>query len=290
MGWIKNKIIGLMMALSRTENFIKNDKEGIDLGEGKFQSHKQGMLSHSLINGVMTHEVKELRWRVYKVLQHANNLTAQIKGYDSDGNPIVETTSRNRGNLRRYKSDKTDVGKLLIVVDNQTLPLNTFDSIDNLNPDREDISRDDYLTKFKNKKTIFINRDHQPMFQLEDYVTKLLIREQNDDKVLLEFYVSKYPSEDRRSRLFLSEIKKIVGGKRSPILEFNNVLFISNKCMGVDDHLEFEFAIEKYHRITEYEGSYVIKFLGTRTIYGENILDKYKLDDLEEKYIKKEKK
>lgn len=294
MGWIKNKIIGLMLSLSKTEKMFLSDKDSDDSGIGKYQSHRQGMLSDSLIKGELTQEVKELRWRLYKVIQHSKNYKSDITGYEEDGTPIVNTTiATNKSKLNKYGCDESDNEfKLKVVVPNDNLTNDSVDITDKINDETNDISRDNYLSNLKKINTLLLKRDHLPMFKIEDYTTKMLIREMPDHKVLLEFYVSKYRGEDKKSTLFLSEIKKIIKGKkyRSPILDFNSIFFISDNCLGVIDNLEFEFEIIKFHRILEYDGDYVIKFVANKKIYGKSVFDKYKLSDLEEKYENKDKK
>jgi hypothetical protein len=285
-------MISIMLALNWTENSLKTNSDDIRVGEGKFQSHKQGMLSDSLINGEMTEEVKELRWRIYKILKHANKLTTNIKGYESDGTPIVETTKKkpSSNRLKKYKCDDSDDEfKLIMVVPNDFNELNTVEALDKMESD--EIDRASYLTKFKTKGSILINRSHTPAFNIENYTDKLLIREISDKSVLLEFYVSKYPTEDKRSRLAISEFKKILNGKhRSPVLDFDNVFFITDKAIGSESNLEYYFNVNKFHRIVEYAGNYVIKFVAEKVVFGDDILEKYRMSDLDEKYEKKERK
>lgn len=294
--WIKRKLINFMIALHWTENALKTNSNDIRVGEGQYQSHRQGMLSDSLVNGEVTQEVMELRWRLYKVIQHADKITAVITGFEEDGTPIVETKkatpSRNR--LRKYSCEQSDDEfKLIMVVPNQTIDFSTVEALDSLvgAGDNAEIKRDDFISRFKTKRTLMCTRDHLPMFNLEDYTDKLLIREMTDDRVLLEFYVNKYPTENKKSRFFVSEMKRILAGQhRSPILDFQNVFFISNKVLGADNNLEFDFKLLKFHRIVEFGGHYVVKFVAEKVVFGDNILEKYRMADLDEKYKNKEKK
>lgn len=282
-----------MMALYKTESNLKTSEDDLLVTSGKFQSHKQGMLSHSLINGVMTEEVKELRWRIYKILQHTQGVRTEILGYDEHDNPIVNTTRTEIRPIRNFKGCKEDVLPVLMIVTNKTIDVGTTDAMNKLDKESQDISLDNYLTKFKSSKTLFIKREEMPMFEIEKYTTKMVVKGgKEEDKVLLEFYVNKYPNvEDRRSRFFLAEVNKIIGGKHnSSLIDFQRVLYISDKTPGVQDFLEFEFEIDKFSKITEFEGNYVIKFEATKIVYGDDVLDKYKIDSLDTKYENKERK
>jgi hypothetical protein len=294
--WLKNKMIWFMLAMQKTESNMKS-KTGEDellVGSGKYQSHKQGMLSHSLINGELTEEVKELRWRIYKILQHAQGVKTEIFGYDANDNPIVATKRSEIRPIKKYKSCPEDKLPIKMVVTNKKISLGTVDAMKRLSSESQDISLNDYLLKFKNTETtILIQRDERPMFEIEKYTKKMVVKAEDDSQdVLLEFYVSKYPDlEDRRSRLFLSEVKKIINGKHNSSLnDFNKVMFVSDNTLGVIDFLEFEFDIEKFHKITEYEGDYVIKFMAKKVVYGDDVLEKYKIESLETKYQNKERK
>jgi hypothetical protein len=282
-----------MLAFHWTQESLLGNSDELRVGEGKFQSLKQGTLADALINGEVTQEVKELRWRLYKVIQHADKLTSKITGYTEDGDPIVETSmsSNSKHKLNKYKCDDSDDEfPLKMVIPNHVINVSTVDALDNLS-DAGDIKKDDYLGAFKNKKTIFVKRDHRPLFDIEEYTDKLLVREMSDTHVLLEFYLNKYPTENKRSRFMVSEMKKIVNGKhRSPVLDFEKVFFITNKALGCGNNLEFDFKINKFHRVVEYEGHYVLKFVAEKIVYGDNIFEKYRMADLDEKYDKKEKK
>lgn len=290
--WFRNKMMGLMLALSKTEANIKSNDDDLILSTGKFQSNKQGMLSHSLVNGELTEEVKELRWRIYKIVKHTQGVRSEIVGYDENDNPIVVTHKTKSRPIKGFKSCPVDNYNVLMVVTNKTMDMGTTDSMNKINQETDDISFSDYLTQFKGAKSIFIKREFRPMFEIEQYTTRMAVKEINEDAFLLEFYVNKYPNqEDRRSRLFLSEIKKIIEGKHnSSVVDFDTVLFISDKTMGTMDFMEYEFEVDKFDKITEFDGYYVIKFIATATVFGDDVLDKYKIDGLETKYENKEKK
>jgi hypothetical protein len=45
----------------------------------------QGQVLDSLVNGEVTQEVMDLRWRTYKIMQASESFTAEITGYEVDG-------------------------------------------------------------------------------------------------------------------------------------------------------------------------------------------------------------
>jgi hypothetical protein len=82
--------------------------------------------------------------------------------------------------------------------------------------------------------------------------------------------VSIYPDVDNRtSRLFISELKKIINDNRiSDLIEINSVDFITYKAIGVNDFLEYKYEIKSFDKIIEYNGHYVIKFIANSIING----------------------
>jgi hypothetical protein len=62
------------------------------------------------------------------------------------------------------------------------------------------------------------------------------------------------------------------------------------KTLGVEDFLEYEYKIKSFDKIITFNGHYVIKFIGEVVIDGNNILEEHRVNELDVKYEKKEKK
>jgi hypothetical protein len=110
--------------------------------------------------------------------------------------------------------------------------------------------------------------------------------------MLLEFYISKYPKEDDAKTAFLlSEIKKaIINPRVSDMLDFETVSFITNKTIGVMDMLLFNYEINKFDKIIEFNGNYVIKFIANVVINGDDLMEQYREEELDKKYENKQRK
>lgn len=308
----------LAFALSRAEVASLHQREDVlDNIQGKIQTYNQGTLADALLKGELTLPVKELRWRLYKVLKESKGRAAKIVGYDEDGMPIVETYTVEKYKLEKVIRDNVDPYPVEMVVNNIDLIKSTFESFENFNGNRTnldkeverdkemfdlvgavsnsgfthaEISFDDMMSTFKDKKTIMIEREFKPKFDLEDYTDKLIVRNISEDEKLLEFYVSEYADEfNRKSRMFIAEIKKgIINPRATNMLDINKVIFITEKTIGVEDGLEFQYEIIKFDKIITFNGSYVIKFLAKPIVNGEDIFIKYKEVDLEQRYENKE--
>ena len=313
MSWIKNKIAMLSLAMSKVENNTLS-QISTPLGEdtSKTQRHTKGTAVDDLKQGIITQEVKNLRWRTYKILGETQGRTAEIIGYDENGIPIVKTRKiDNKSGLRKVKLEPSDDYPIEMVVDNSEIPTSGNDTINNeyldlldkpqivydengeaISATHGEIDANEFFITNKSELPINIERDEAPKFKIENFTKKLHIRKISESKRLLEFYVSMYPDEFiRTTRLFISEVKKAIENpKQSTMLSVNNVDFVSYKTIGVNDFLMFKYNNLKFDKIATFNGHYVIKFIGDIEINGESIFDEYRVDELDNKYENKDKK
>ena len=255
--------------------------------------HTKGHLADSLQHGELTEEVKQLRWRTYQILRNSDGLTAEITGYDEDGFPIVKTKKRGRKNgLKNIKLDNVDDYPLEMVMYNDPTQLDSTTIMDSkyIN-DSNEISAEQHFATINPERPIYVSRKIVPKFNIESYTTKLNVRSKGRKKKLLEFYISMYPNENKKSRLLLSEINKAIKDpSKSSLLEIDEVNFITYKTVGSEDFLEYVYKIDSFDKIITFDGHYVIKFNATVKVNGEDIFDKFRNAELEEKYKNKEKK
>ena len=129
--WFKQNLAMLMLSLSKVENnAIYNTGNSLGSLDGTHNRLMQGRLSDSLINGEITEEVKELRWRMYKIMKESTNLKTDIVDYDSDGLPITKTFKVNRHKLDKVVVDEYDDFKPILVVNNDEITLSSKDVLD----------------------------------------------------------------------------------------------------------------------------------------------------------------
>jgi hypothetical protein len=313
MNWIKNKIAGLLISVANVE---KNSfSQGNNLLSDDITKHSEketGTLMNSLKNNIITQEVMDLRWRMYKVMQESDSLTTKIIGYEIDGTPITKTIKKDiKKGLKKIPMDTYDNYPLEFVIPNDEIVTSGNDVMNNkyieifdnptINFDEEgviisathgEINGEEYYITNKTEKPIIISSENTRRFFLENFTKKLNVRYISENEKLLEFYVSMYPDlYNRTSRVFISEIKKIINDKKkSDIIDINNVDFITYKAIGVNDFLEYKYEIHSFDKIVEYNGNNVIKFIAKPIINGEDITIKFIQDELENKYKNKVKK
>ena len=313
MNWIKNKIAGFLISVANVEkNSFSQGNNSLSDDITKHSEKETGTLMNSLKNNIITQEVLDLRWRMYKVIQETDSLTTQITGYEADGTPITKTIKKDvKKGLKKIPMDTYDSYPLEFVIPNDEIVTSGNDVMDNkhieifnkptINLDEEgliisathgEINGKEYYITNKTENPIIISSENSRRFFLERFTKKLNVRYISENEKLLEFYVSMYPDTyNRTSRLFISEIKKIINdNKKSDIIDINNVDFITYKAIGVNDFLEYKYEIQSFDKIIEYNGSYVIKFIAKPIINGEDITVKFIQDELENKYKNKVKK
>lgn len=310
--WVKRQVARFMVSTANVEkNAFGQSGETLESDVSKVQRHTQGQLADSLVNGEITQEVLNLKWRTYKILKATEGVKSTISGYDEDGMPIMKTTKRNlKLGLKKVKVDEYDDYKLEMVLDNTEIALNTTDMLGNKHMSLFDSVTENYdddgnivsashatigavelMATEKGERPLNIIRDEMPNFLIENYTKKLNVRKINKEEKLLEFYVSIYPDEyNKNNDIFLRSVKKVITGDKQEFLNFNGVEFITYKTSGVEDFLMFKYKDIVFDKIVEYNGFYVIKFKANVDINGKDILEDHKVLELELKYELKTKK
>lgn len=318
MGWIKKQLGIISLAMSGVEkNALGQQGLSVDVGVSTEQNHKKGTLEHSLIQGEVTQEVRDLRWRMYKMLDASDKIFVTSLGVDEEGYhtlDIEEPTEKGLNLLlRKVRVDEFDDYPLEMVVKNEPITMGTSAAFnDNLtaytdtqvsqslkNYDSNDeratlgeISNDDYQSFIKPENPIQITREYRPKFEIEKYTKKLNVRSISSTEKLIEFYVSKYPDEfDRKTRLFLSELKRgMINPRTCDMLDIKTVSFTTYKTVGVKDFRHYVYGVQSFDKIIEFDGYYVIKFKCDVTTNGEYLLEKFREEELELRYKNKERK
>lgn len=280
--WLTKKAATVALAMANVEkNALAQNGQTPDTDVNQERRHTQGQLMDSLIRGEITEEVKNLRWRMYKVANASRSFKFKVSGYTKEGKPTFSMEEvNNKDSISNIKVDEYDSYKLEMVVDNTPITSGS---------DIEEVMTAEELEAVKQELPINISRSSIPKFDIERYTKKMLVRDIDGDKKLLEFYVSKYPEELKRSSyFFISEVKKAIENPRqSSMLDINTVKFITDRTLGVDDFLEYEYKIESFDKIITFNEFYVIKFIAKTIINGVFILEDKRVNELDEKYAKK---
>ena len=217
--WLRNKITALSVALSNVEkNTFSQSKDSLIENTQRVQRHLQGTLADALVHGELTQEVKNLRWRTYKILKATKGLTLAFDKNDEDGDAWYKAKRIEDSRLlKKVILDNYDSYPIEMVVPNEEITIANFDAISehfkeyeepvkNQNENGEivsashgEINSNEFFINNRGEKQIQISRQSFPKFYIERYTKKLNIRTISNEEKLLEFYISKYPNEDRKS-------------------------------------------------------------------------------------------
>jgi hypothetical protein len=309
--WFRKQAAALSIAMANVEKTAFN-QNGNKLEENISQERKffQGTLAEALEQGEITQEVRDLRWRTYKVLLEQDKYTLEREPWvalDDLGNEIVDEF----GNKVYARDENGDVIYNLVKVPKDfRRPLTNvmLDSADEypaemiifnevIKASIQETSENQEFTKyFSNnihEKSVRIERKFVPKFEIENYTKKIVVRKISETEKLLEFYVSKYPDEHNFStKMFINELVRVMkeGSRNINSLEIDSVGFITERAIGVPDFRLFTYDITSFDKIVEFDGNYVVKFKATPVIEDAIIFDKFLEEKLEEKYNNKEQK
>lgn len=272
-GNLKNIVTGLAFGLKNTEDIVLTQKDQLDSSGGvnQHQVIEEEKLSKALLKGELTRAVKELRYRTY-------NTAEESRKYEYYGNGLAHKLNYKCDRLPPV--DQSEGYTVKLVQTNENQQNTVLDELENVGTYGKE---QDFIVK--------IERKCYPKFKLERFMTKIVVKTVDNDNVQLDLYVSKYPKqfEERLCRAFLSEIKEIRDGyTRSDIIELEEIWFITKNAYGSDDMCRYKFNNIKYKEITEFDGSYVIKFWGKIVENGTNLVDQYYDAIMADKYANKE--
>lgn len=286
--WIKRQIAALSLAFVNVEkNALGQESKTLGTDIKQERKVQAANLLQALKQGEVTQEVRDLRWRTYKVIQASQGLKSEKVGVDEDGNGIYATRRVDKTQaLAGIKLDKSDPYPLEISYEVGVVTSSIADALELVSDTN---SAMEYFAANKVESPIHLTREAPAKFAIEDYTRRLNVRKIDDKTKLLEFYISKYPDVNvRTTNLLIGEIKKLMANSRSSnIILFSDVRFVTYKTVGVDDFLSYHFAVKKFDKVVEFNGYYVLKFTAEVIEEGFNILETYKEEELEEKYNKK---
>lgn len=280
----KNKLVtGLMLGLEAAGNEMFSQNHAITGGNIMQVKEVAGSLSEALQKGEITQEVKDLRYRMYKVLDGADKYYYNI----NDDGSLTYRSGKKPADL--YEKDGE---KLILLQDvpetfgntNETLSL--FGSGDDI--------RDVKFTEFNmhTSKTNYLTmkRAFKARYDLEKYVKKLALKQTDDGNYICELYITIYKDFiDNIQPMFINEIDKLYNNKKynNDILEIETIEFLTfNPRYGQFNNTLYTLkvlSVESIIRLEE-KGVYVLRYNIAPVTIGELLTNKYFEKDLEERY------
>lgn len=284
-----NKLkIGLALGMKAADEELVHSNTSIDdVDSGVHQQVTDKRVAKHLLKGEITQEVEELRYRTYLVDRESK---------DFDFYSPVKAVRKQKDDTRRISYENNENLYLITVQENRHIGDDVYDALENIDIDKMETD-DNGEVKYnlgklqkKHNYTIKLGRNEYtvPRYRLEEYTKKLvcLSMDENEEKVRLDFYVTKYPNDkDWKSKGFVREIEKIKDSQmRSDIFDFKTVAFQTSHAYRLYDGIVFKYNKVKFDSISEYDGDYVIHFYAETVENGTDFFDKFYNEKMAKKY------
>lgn len=271
--------VGFMFGLKNTETEIFTSAGGSStIGTHISQEVNDQRVSKALLKGEVTQQVKELRYRTYKVDREA-------KQYEYFSPTLAKKRDKNDSKFVSYENSENL--KVITIQHNEQKTETIEEALE-----RVDENELEYTNPLK-EYNICINRTCVTRYRIEEFLKRLVVKQSTENnKVVLDFYVSKYQDDKNLfSKGFLKEIDNIINGKiNNDMIDIQSVYFVTNHAFQLNDMLEFEFNNLKFIKIVEYDGNYILKFKANMVKNGNDLTDKYYCKEMAENYKEKKKK
>lgn len=267
-----------------TQTLSQVNVDSVEGGINVVQDVNQGVheLAKALLRGELTEEVKQLRYRNYKVDREAKKYK-----YFS---PTLALKKKEGKDNKFISFDKTDGLEVITIQYNYAISEDVLDAIKQIeNGGRGKKTK--YKFEFK--------RDFIPRFRMEEFAKKVVVKRLDETHAILDFYFSKYPerffrrSDDKsfRSKVFIHEIESIRDkGIKSDMLDVEELRFVTNHAYKQDDLMEFVFKNIMFREVAEFDGDYILRFKASIEHDGIDLTAAFYNKEMAEKYENKEKK
>lgn len=258
---IKLFFISLSFGLRGADKLITGSNKETDGSEliGIEQQKEEESVYADLLRGEVTQEVRELRHNMYY---------AERKSHDFEWNGGGRAVKKNDMFGYSGKVFQTDGYSIRIVQENKEDPGSLSENGIYSHGEKVflegEMSQYEDFYKKKRDFTIKIERDFLPSFKIEQYATKLVVKKCGNDTIL-DLYVPLYRQQfNNVSKLFSKEMEKIyMGNKRSDVVTFNSLSFVSYNAYGSDDLVFYKYSNINFFNIVEFDGNYVLEFTAT---------------------------
>ena len=267
-----------------TQTLSQVSVDSVEGGINVVQDVNQGVheLAKALLRGELTEEVKQLRYRNYKVDREAKKYK-----YFS---PTLALKKKEGKDNKFISFDKSDGLEVITIQYNYAISEDVLDAIKQIeNGGRGKKTK--YKFEFK--------RDFIPRFRMEEFAKKVVVKRLDETHAILDFYFSKYPerffrrSDDKsfRSKVFIHEIESIRDkGVKSDMLDVEELRFVTNHAYKQDDLMEFVFKNIMFREVAEFDGDYILRFKASIEHDGIDLTAAFYNKEMAEKYENKEKK
>lgn len=277
----------LFFGLKNADDILTSqDVSNLNNGVSIQQKKEATRLSDALLRGEVTKEVEELRHRMYKVERETDFYTDKIT---SNLHLRTENNYTIRKELEKHDNDNGYAVKL--IQHNYTDGINTYNSL-GLFSDTNSIKGKDLIENERKLKSFTINveYDSPSRVHIGRFINSVKYKTKEDTHYV-DLSISKYKVEgDVISSYILSKIEKTDENNLSELdfLNIRKVDFVTFKPYKSTNGIYYSFDNLHFEKIYEYDGKYYITYRLENSPEIIDTYDKYKVDDLDEKYKTKQ--
>ena len=257
------------------------------------QQARSSSVYSDLLNQQETQRVKEVREKYYRILREAEKVdTSKIKivGDVDSGDWSFEIPKEH---LR--KKSLEDFKKHSDVLNKENYPIRTIQ-------DNKHMEKHNTITGYNGvfdpsllpkglydyDTTLSIERDgFTPRFEIEKFVTKIVVREKPDGRALVDLYLPLIPSQfGKIDAILISNLHQLRDEKimKSDLTDVMKFKWFSDRAWNVEDMCLFEFDDVKYTGIDVFDGSFVLTFDCNPVHNGKDLVEKFFTKEMDEKY------
>ena len=303
---IKLFLIGLFYGLKSADVTMLHQDDNNEDDTNINQQMKIDNVMNDFLQEQETQKVIETRDAYYRLLFEADKYTVKMT-FNDEGELTGAKAYRNNGKWVKAPDniDTEDKLRVRVIQDNEAIPkegniivplVGDYDPTASASYKKmtEEIKKD-LLKRNPNEEYVMLldldYGDFKPRYRLDKYVKRMVVKGEDLNDITLEFYVSIYQEQfNKIHALFLSEIDRIKKNEKykSDILEFSKAGFVTNgRAWGASPGAVFSYEDIKFNGIREYDGNYILSFKCKAIKDGENIGEKYRTKELDEKYEQK---
>lgn len=132
-----------------------------------------------------------------------------------------------------------------------------------------------------------------PSFDITQYVKRIVVFSLPEGNYEIHLYFPDMAGQFTKTDAILQKKLRdaMLSVRKTPdFFEFKKMEFITNKAYGADDLMHYVFSGFKPDGCMAFDGNLVFRFTADADIFAEDIIEKYKTKELDEKYARKEQK
>ena len=281
---------GLFQGMRSADTAMLSQVSGED-GDDQEVSHKLEINSvyKDLLREKKTQEVRETIDMSYRVAREANKYEVTLigdLGDDSVGSGKDLSAVAVRKVAMRYDKHPEVFNErgyhVTLIQDNKKIQKKS-----NFDMTREDLMEAINTNGGDYVSLIDIRYDgFTPRFALQNFVTKIVVRETKAGKVRLDLYLPAEAGQfTKTDAILIAELHRIMDNnlKKTDFLDIQALSFTTDKAYGAEDYIWYNFAFLKFKKISVFDGSFVLTFEVGAT-QSVDIVEGHKTESLTRKY------